>query len=114
MRSKRTVVATCLAIALSLGAGGCARVVVNYHDALKDGGKLEFPLKSGRYELEMTAGGDGASIEWRGCDCRGTGPVKHWKRNCRLPSGGTLVVRNPSLLHLGSDSRVDLKITKLP
>lgn len=103
-----------LGLALALALPGCARVVVDYHDALKDGGKLEFPLKPGRYEVRMAATGDGASVEWRGCDCRGTGPVRRWESTCRVSGGATLVVRNPSVLHLGRDSRLDLKITRLP
>lgn len=117
MRFVRTVdialVAAALA-ALALSATGCARVVVNYDDVLKDGGKLEFPLKAGKYQVEMTASGDGASVEWQGAECPGTGTVKQWTGRCRVGAGGKLVVRNPSVLHLGADSRVRLKVTRQP
>ncbi|MFN8588630.1 MAG: hypothetical protein U0704_12625 [Candidatus Eisenbacteria bacterium] len=110
-RSRCVLIAS---FALCIVLTGCARVVVDYHDALKDGGKLEFPLKPGRYRIEMAATGDGASVQWQGCDCGGTGPVKRWKQECRLPYDAKVVVRNPSVLHLGKDARLDLKITKLP
>lgn len=104
-----------LAIILSaLTLTGCSRVVVDYHAPLKDGDKWEYPLKAGTYEVQLAATGDGASLEWLGCNCPGTGPVKQWKGRCRLEGAGKLVVRNPSVLHLGSDTQIALKVTKVP
>ncbi len=93
---------------------GCSRVVVNNHGPLKDGDKWEFPLKPGIYEVQMSATADGAALEWQGCDCAGTGPSKKWAGRCRIDGAGKLIVRNPSVLGLGSETQVNLKVTKVP
>lgn len=109
------VITVALAIVLSaLTLTGCSRVVVNNHGPLKDGDKWEFPLKAGIYDVQMHATADGAALEWQGCDCAGTGPSKQWAGRCRIEGTGKLIVRNPSVLGLGSETRVDLKVTKVP
>lgn len=105
------VLATILSASLLTG---CSRVVVDNHGPLKDGDKWEFPLKPGTYEVQLTATADGASLEWQGCDCAGTGPSKKWTGRCRVDGAGKLIVRNPSVLGLGSETQVDLKVTKVP
>jgi hypothetical protein len=101
-------------LSMSLTLAGCARVVVDNKGELKDGGQWEFPLASGTYKVEMHATGDGAALEWRGCDCRGTAAVRQYAAECRLPGGAKLIVRNPSLLNLGRGTNVVLKVTRLP
>ncbi len=101
-------------IFFALTLTGCSRVVVDNHGPLKDGDKWEFPLKAGIYEVQMHATADGAALEWQGCDCAGTGPSKKWTGRCRLDGAGKLIVRNPSVLGLGSETQVDLKVTKVP
>ncbi|MBI5169264.1 MAG: hypothetical protein HZA61_07230 [Candidatus Eisenbacteria bacterium] len=114
MRRKTMAVPALVLSMVLITLSGCSRVVVDNKGLLKDGGKWEFPLKAGTYQVEMTAGGDGASVQWQGCDCPGTGPVRKWRSRCRIDGEGKLIVRNPSLLHLGSDTQVTLKVTKVP
>ena len=113
MRSLQSL-ATLLTFTLLVTTAGCAKVAVDNKGELKDGGKWEFPLSRGTYRVEMLASGDGAALEWQGCGCRGIKAAKRYSGDCRIAGSGKLVIRNPSLLHLGSPTQVTLKVTKLP
>jgi hypothetical protein len=89
-------------------------VVVDFHDWIKDGGSSSWALQPGRYKLEMTASGDGASIEWVGCTCPGSkAATTGYSVICDMPQLGQLIVTNPTSFGTGPSVSATVKVTKL-
>ena len=88
-------------------------VIVDYHDWLKDGASVSWKLDPGRYKIEMTANGDGCSLEWAGGTCPGTKETHAYSVLCEMAQTGQVIVTNPTTFGLGASSSVTVKITRL-
>jgi hypothetical protein len=80
-------------------------VIADKLDWLKD--------EPGRYKVEMTASADGASAEWVGCSCPGSGETKSYSTICDVSGTSQLVIKNPTGFGMGASVSVTVKITKL-
>lgn len=89
------------------------RVVVDKAMWLNDGQAIFWSMEPGRYKLEMTASADGASVEWIGASCPGTGEVKQFSTICDMQQTGQVIIKNPTVLGLGANTSVTIKITHL-
>ena len=89
------------------------RPVIEWADALRDGGYIAWELPPGLYHLELTASNDGVTAEWLGANCPKTRPMTVLGMTCDLPRTGQLVITNPTTFGLGASSSVTLKVTKL-
>ena len=106
-----TLVAALILSACSLGESD--RTLVDQGMWLKDGQAVSWPLDAGRYKLEMTASADGASVEWIGAACPGTGETTQYSSICDLPQTGQIIVKNPTVLGLGASVSTTIKIVRL-
>jgi hypothetical protein len=88
-------------------------VIADKLDWLKDGEQWAFKLEPGRYKVEMTASADGASAEWVGCSCPGSGETKSYSTICDVSGTSQLVIKNPTGFGMGASVSVTVKITKL-
>jgi hypothetical protein len=89
------------------------KVVVDRIDVLKDGEFSSFKLEPGTYKLELTASNDGASVEWIGANCPGSGETKTYSSICEFAQTGQLIIKNPTVFGSGYSTSVTIKITKL-
>jgi hypothetical protein len=88
------------------------RVVIDQARVLRDGESLSWHLLSGRYQLEMTASDDGATVEWIGGNCPTTQPMRQLSTSCEMRSEGQLIIKNPSTFGLGAPVSVTVKVTR--
>ena len=87
--------------------------VVEWSGVIQDGKSFSFLLTEGTYRLEMTATGDGASVEWLGGNCRDTGQTNASNDICELTQSGRLTVANPSTFGFVSSSSVTVLLTEI-
>ncbi len=106
-----------LSIVLLALAASCSDdlgdTVVEWSGVIQDGKSISFLLTEGTYRLEMTATGDGASVEWLGGNCRGTGQTNASNDICELTQSGRLTVANPSTFGFVSSSSVTVLVTEI-
>lgn len=113
-----------LVVVAAVGCWGCASdaevaerpkdvVVLDKLEWLKDGEQYAFKLDPGTYKVDMTASGDGASFEWVGSSCPGSGQTKSFSSMCELTSTGQLLIKNPTTLGLGDPVSVTVKVIRL-
>jgi len=87
--------------------------VFDESETLKDGEFMSVKLPQGVYRLEMTATGDGATVEWLGGKCLGADrQTNTHEETCELTQAGQVVIANPSSLGLGASSVVTVVIHK--
>lgn len=97
-----------------IACGESDQVVVDVFESLVDGAERSYSLESGTYRLELTATGDGASVEWLGGDCPSSGgQTQTYSATCDMTQAGQVVISNPTSLGLGAASSVSLKIIRL-
>ena len=105
----------CMVLLISVMA--CSVLGLTVYDesqTLNDGDLLSLELAQGIYRLEMTATGDGATVDWLGGMCPGVGrQVNTHKEICELTQAGQVVITNPSSLGLGAPSMVTVVIYKI-
>ena len=89
-------------------------VVINEQFPLKDGAGKVLKLEPGTYRVEITATGDGASIEWAGAACTQAKKTKVYNTTCTVTQTSQMTIMNPTLLGLGSDVMATVKVTRLP
>ncbi|MCX5800886.1 MAG: hypothetical protein NTX17_05805 [Candidatus Eisenbacteria bacterium] len=80
---------------------------------LKDGESRTFKLDPGSYKLEVTATGDGVSVEWLGSACPSSGQISSLVMACRVIQTGQVVVKNPTGFGMGALSNATIKLIKL-
>ena len=108
------IVVTAVLFSTACNALGIDVVIYDELEILKDGEYIVFgPLDTGTYRLEMTASGDGASVEWIGGSCRGTNEARQHTEECDLRQTGQVRVSNQTTFGMGKSSSVTVKITKL-
>lgn len=89
-------------------------VLVDALEILEDGASWIHKLEEGRYELQMTASNDGATVEWIGGTCGKSAPLERTTMTCSMQGTGQIVISNPTVFFgLGSSSSVTIKLTKL-
>ena len=89
-------------------------VIANRYDTIQDGHSLSWKLEPGLYRAELTANGDGVTVDWIAANCpKAVTQTQTFSGICELPGTGQLVVTNPSLFGLGASSNVSLKVTRL-
>ena len=89
-------------------------VVVDRYDVLQDGYRQSWKLEPGMYRVELTANGDGVTVDWVAADCsKATFQTQSFSGVCELSGTGQLVIMNPTLFGLGQASNVSTKITRL-
>jgi hypothetical protein len=88
-------------------------VIVDTAKVLDEGAGITFKLEPGKYKLEMTASEDGAQIEWVGGECPKTESMREATMTCEMPRTGQVVITNPTVLAMGDQVSVTVKITKL-
>lgn len=114
----------CIACVVMLAtfSGGCGSsepepepdvVVVDQIENLKDGYSHSWKLDPGTYKAEMTATGDGATVEWIGSSCPTSDATNSYSITCEMTQTGQLVVANPSAFGMGAGATVTVKVTKL-
>ena len=89
------------------------QVLINQSEWLKDGEAISYKLETGTYEIEMTASGDGAGVEWVGVSCPGVSETKSFSIICAVPAMAQIVIKNPTVLGLGDPSSVFIRVTQL-
>ncbi len=89
-------------------------VVLDTMETIPDGKAISYPVKPGLYRVEMTATGDGASVQWVGANCLGAKEQTVFDGTCELLRDGQLVIGNPTTFGLGADTSVTIKLTRLP
>ena len=101
---------------LLISATACSALGLPVYDesrTLKDGEALSVKLPQGVYRLEMTATGDGATVEWLGGNCSGVRrETKMHEETCELTQAGQVLISNPSSFGLGASSVVTVVIHK--
>lgn len=107
-----------LLVVLLLGLTGCANLpepqhVLDRHLTLGRLAQESIPLPAGHYRLEITASGDGVSIDWRGGACADLKGVRSLQTDCTLTQSGQLIISNPDLLTLQSSRSVTLQLWRL-
>lgn len=98
---------------LSCSAEPTDLVLVNDARWLSDGQAVSWRMEPGRYKVELTATGDGASIEWAGVSCPPAEEAKQYSTICDFHQQGQVVVTNPTTFGLGQATSVSIKITHL-
>ena len=88
-------------------------VVVDWANWLADGSQTSWRLQPGTYRLQMTASGDGASVEWVGTNCPRASESRNVAMSCELNQPGQLIVGNPTVLGLGTSASVTVHLTRL-
>ena len=92
-------------VAIGLSCGGQSPLYEE-NVTLGAGEGRAFPLERGKYTLELTAEGNGVSVEWIGGSCPRVDQTASLTTTCELPLDGQLVVRNPN-----TDAPVPVKLT---
>ncbi|PKB73451.1 MAG: hypothetical protein BZY75_01865 [SAR202 cluster bacterium Io17-Chloro-G7] len=113
MSPKSTLLLGIVLLVLAVSCSALTDKVAEWSGVIDDGNSRTVALSKGIYGLEMTASGDGASVEWLGGNCPGSGPAKTYKGVCELTQSGQLIVKNPSTFGLGSSSSVTILITEI-
>ena len=105
-----------VSVVLLISAIACSALGIAVYDesqTLKDGELLSLKLPEGVYRLEMTATGDGATVQWLGGNCPGVRrQTNTHEETCELTQAGQVVISNPSSLGLGASSVVTVVIHK--
>ena len=73
-----------------------------------------YSLPAGSYKAEVAASNNGVKIEWiGGVSCTNySAEVKSYNNSCTLSQAGQFKITNPTLLGLGGDELVTIKVTK--
>ena len=106
-------------LGLVCGLVGCSppkpkdKVVCDTLVVLADGASHIFKLDPGTYKLDITASGDGASVEWIGAACPGSTETSSLSTVCNLAQTGQLIVENPTVLGTGMSVSVTIKLVRL-
>ena len=102
----------CSLLIITACSSGGDKVVVEDSRWLKDGEMVFWPLSAGTYKVQLTASGDGASIEWVGSSCPKISETNNISTICELAQSGQVIVSNPTTFGLGNPISVSVKITK--
>ena len=113
MTHKCALLLSIVLLALAASCSDRGGAIVEWSGVIQDGESISFLLTKGIYRLEMTATGDGASVEWIGGNCRGTGQTNASNDICELTQSGQLVVANPSTSGFVSSSSVTVLVTDI-
>ena len=89
-------------------------VVVNEQSSIKDGAGKVWRLEPGTYRVEITATGDGVSVEWAGAACTKAKKTTVYNTTCTVTQTSQMTITNPTILGLGSDIITTVKVTRLP
>ncbi len=95
------------------GGGGSSGAVVDEQRVLAEGVQLSYDLPAGTYSARITASQNGVGVKWvGGSDCLQVAEATTYTSTCHIAQSGQLVVTNPTLLGLGSDEIVTVRVTK--
>jgi hypothetical protein len=94
------------------GSAVTETVIVNESKVLAEGYSISYPLSAGTYTAEITSNNNGVKIQWLGnATCAASTEVKSYSNSCKLAQQGQLNISNPTLLGLGGDEIVTIKVT---
>ena len=114
MSAKRWFVSmvTVLAVAACGGAGEDL-VVVDEQRTIAEGAQVSFALISGTYQATITSSNNGVLISWLGgSGCTTSIETKSYSATCAIGSAGQLVIFNPTLLGVGGDEMVRIRVVR--
>ena len=87
-------------------------VIVKESQVLSEGISVSYPLPAGTYTAEITSSNNGVKIQWIGnATCAASTEVKSYSNSCTLSQQGQLNISNPTLLGLGGEEIVTIKVT---
>ena len=113
MKNICSVMVGMMLLVLVASCSAFSDTVVDWSGTMKDGESTSWGLPEGIYRLEMTATGDGASVEWLGGSCQGSQQSSTYNNICELTQAGQVVVGNPTSFGFGSSSNITVLITEV-
>lgn len=85
----------------------------NEVQTISEGRYVTYTLPKGQYNAQISSSNNGIIIEWiGGSNCATSAEVKSYDFTCTLSQQGQLKISNPTLLHLGGDEIVTIKIVQ--
>lgn len=121
MNTKIKITLLSLLVVIFSGCGGGSggadlteSVVVNETQVIPEGVSISYPLSAGTYNAALTSNNNGVKIQWIGnATCAPSAEIKSYSSNCTLNQNGQLNISNPTLLGLGGDEIVTIKVTSI-
>lgn len=108
------VISACVLTACGGGGGSDSdsNTVINEQQKIPEGVQIAYKLPAGNYSAQITASNNGVAIEWVGGTCPSASETKSYSQACQLTQAGQLVVSNPTLLGMGGDELVTVRVNK--
>jgi hypothetical protein len=91
-----------------------SNIVFNEVRTVPEGNYVTIALPTSNYRAEISSSNNGVKVEWvGGTNCVNSGEVKTYMNTCAMVQKGQIVITNPTMLGLGGDEVVTIKIIKI-
>jgi hypothetical protein len=118
MKAYRFILASITAALVGCGGGGGDSIlgdttITNEAQTIPEGSYVRYVLQTGTYNAQISSSNHGVIMEWiGGSNCATSSEVKSYDFTCTMTQQGQLKISNPTLLGLGGDELVTIKIVK--
>jgi hypothetical protein len=118
MKAYRFILASITAALVGCGGGDGDSIlgdttITNEAQTIPEGSYVRYVLQTGTYNAQISSSNHGVIMEWiGGSNCATSSEVKSYDFTCTMTQQGQLKISNPTLLGLGGDELVTIKIVK--